>query len=1102
MKKIFSYLIVFVLAFACCSYFICDPVHAKKKGGNKSSSGGGGLALKLKARDGGTVVFGSVLNPKENEMKAKLPKKALRAIQDAGIDDLSIQITQLVKGEGDTSNIYTLNPSDSVDVFGKFLVINLLASLTDVAGSTYTAGALPEGKYDVTITAGDLTISGQFDYKPPVVVVGNVSSDAGCSGGTQQVTDLGGDPLGRTVALSNCSYFNEVQANRTTETTKSRKLLHQESSEEEVADAPVEDTTTEESVEESEIAISEAIVTTDEGTIEELSAPIELNPDLNGEVQFDINENTTDIVNNALGFVGDDIEFAKEVLKDEVKATSIEEIEGAINDIGDGDDAEFDPSCAGKFVAKLDEVSDNPSASELLEFGRKLIDSFTNGDLVGCTPSFIQKIINLVNSKGDDGLIAFAKQFIFHVEEMENEFEGGGPNPERICQELERGLSFLKECKGRFCPPPPCFPEGLRNVLGMTCPSVLALVPEAKCEAGPRACGLRPNPGFGPGPGGFGPGGPGGPGFGGDPFGGPGGPGFGGDPFGGPGGPGFGSTGFNGDPCHSDDPNVNGFTGPNGECVFEPVNEFGFGFKTNVKAQSIGGEEDCIEFKPPEPPSFCKPCATDDDCTGPKEADPNSSCQLPVIACVSITDFDGVEKKVCHLNGPPKDPFSCREFPNSPNPAIQCLGPPPPVDCNIGGGRFDKRCCGGGGFGPPGFGGFGFGPPPPGPGGFGGPGFFREANLSSRLAFQEAEDTTTEETTITEEPKAPICGDGVLDSGEACDDGNLSDGDGCSSLCQVETTVVVVEEPSTEEPSTEEPSTGGSGVDLSDPLEALCAALAEKGLIQDDPRCEPFIGKFGGEQPSGSQPTTPTTGGPGFGGQPGFGGGPKGMGGRPQPIDQCVRQIICSDVENNFGPGDFGTLRPETLDSAKLQCQEQSGGSTTDFPGGGATGGQFPGGGATGGQFPGGPGGFGDPFGGPGGFGGGPGPGGFGPGPSGPGGFGGPDIQSCIDSCGFDPACEEKCKLEAGTFGSNEFGSGGFGPPPPPGGNFGPGGFPPPGGSFGFGPQPPPPGGSFGTGSFVDCSKPEFAFAPECQGFGGQPPPPPDGGQPPPPPPQ
>ena len=36
--------------------------------------------------------------------------------------------------------------------------------------------------------------------------------------------------------------------------------------------------------------------------------------------------------------------------------------------------------------------------------------------------------------------------------------------------------------------------------------------------------------------------------------------------------------------------------------------------------------------------------------------------------------------------------------------------------------------------------------------------------------------------------EAPICGDGILDTGfgEQCDDGNFNSGDGCSDMCQVE----------------------------------------------------------------------------------------------------------------------------------------------------------------------------------------------------------------------------------------------------------------------------------------------------------------------------
>jgi cysteine-rich repeat protein len=37
-----------------------------------------------------------------------------------------------------------------------------------------------------------------------------------------------------------------------------------------------------------------------------------------------------------------------------------------------------------------------------------------------------------------------------------------------------------------------------------------------------------------------------------------------------------------------------------------------------------------------------------------------------------------------------------------------------------------------------------------------------------------------------DQPPPPVCGNGKLETGEACDDGNLTNGDGCSSTCTVE----------------------------------------------------------------------------------------------------------------------------------------------------------------------------------------------------------------------------------------------------------------------------------------------------------------------------
>ncbi|MBI3589872.1 MAG: hypothetical protein HY094_00645 [Candidatus Melainabacteria bacterium] len=725
MRKFLS--LICVVAFTLSMSFQYDAAYAGKK---KKPSGGSGNSITLKSRDNSNTVYGSVLNSKENEVRAKLTSKLLAAIRKTGLDNVSITLTKIAENEGDTSNIYTLNTSDSVDLFGKVLVINILSSLTDVAGSTYTAGALPSGTYELSITAGDVTAKGNIVYAPPTVVVGNVTGSNGtCSGGTQQVNSLAGQSVSRVVALSNCSYFNEVQARKaTSKKTKTKKLLNQ-TTDTMVGDATASDTTTTADAgsgnansQEPDIAISEAVT----GDGEVLAAPVELNPNENGKVQYDIDTNTTEAVNAAKQLLEDengnvDENQLKDALKGSVNPQAISSAESDIENIANGgpeDQFNFDPSCPGKLLAAIGDITQDSSNDQLLALGKKLVDALQNGDLAKCVPPFVGKIITEVQKQGDVGLIAFAKRFIFHINEMAN--NNNGPDPKEICAHLGDGLRALKDCKGSFCPPPPCFPQEMRDLLKQGCPDLLTLVPENKCQEGPRACGLNGPPG---GPGGF-PGGPGG-------F--PGGPGgFPGGPGGFPGGPG----GFPGGPTSGFPGGLSGFPGgPTSGFPGGPTSGFPTGPTTTTHAQVTGtqpgsqggnqGDQGCISFKPPEPPNFCAPCTTNDDCHGPKEQDPNAKCSLPKVACVSLTDFDGNPQKVCLLDGPPKNPFTCEEFPHPPDQRRQCFKPPQP-DCNIQVAsdgsitiptHFYRLCCGGGpgGPGPGGFGG-------PGPGGFGGPG--------------------------------------------------------------------------------------------------------------------------------------------------------------------------------------------------------------------------------------------------------------------------------------------------------------------------------------------------------------------------------------------
>ena len=44
----------------------------------------------------------------------------------------------------------------------------------------------------------------------------------------------------------------------------------------------------------------------------------------------------------------------------------------------------------------------------------------------------------------------------------------------------------------------------------------------------------------------------------------------------------------------------------------------------------------------------------------------------------------------------------------------------------------------------------------------------------------------TEDPVMDDGTTEPVCGDGVVDTGEECDDGNTDDGDGCDSTCLTE----------------------------------------------------------------------------------------------------------------------------------------------------------------------------------------------------------------------------------------------------------------------------------------------------------------------------
>jgi cysteine-rich repeat protein len=91
-------------------------------------------------------------------------------------------------------------------------------------------------------------------------------------------------------------------------------------------------------------------------------------------------------------------------------------------------------------------------------------------------------------------------------------------------------------------------------------------------------------------------------------------------------------------------------------------------------------------------------------------------------------------------------------------------------------------------------------------------------------------------------PPDPVCGNGVIESGEGCDDGDASSGDGCSSSCQIESGWTCSGEPSDCNPIT----SGG--------MEYRCAELG------DNCRCnEPLRGDYTIHDTNYVEATNPTS---------------------------------------------------------------------------------------------------------------------------------------------------------------------------------------------------------------------------------------------------
>src|SRR3989338_3129137 len=219
-----KFLFMFLVIASVGLFFTCSTeVYAKKKKESASQT------LKVLSNDGETTIYGSVLNPNDDEVNILLSKQLLSKIRKAGLSKLTVNLT----ADLDSTKTYTV-PNDALAIqrkkvgskTSKYLVISLF-NLTTQSGITVSPSSLPADDYKLKITGTSLDVTtDDFNYQTPVLIVGNVDSESGLV----SVEDLGGDKISeRTVAINpNGSFFTEVRAKNINENTRVRRYIRKQ----------------------------------------------------------------------------------------------------------------------------------------------------------------------------------------------------------------------------------------------------------------------------------------------------------------------------------------------------------------------------------------------------------------------------------------------------------------------------------------------------------------------------------------------------------------------------------------------------------------------------------------------------------------------------------------------------------------------------------------------------------------------------------------------------------------------------------------------------------------------------------------------------------
>lgn len=385
MKKLLTHLVFLLLGISLCLSLLSSEAIAAKKSKKDSSAQ---ELLKVINNSGETVVYGSVLSPKEDEVNINLSKKVLKKIRTVGIENLSISLTSSL----DSTKTY-LVPSDAINLgrkkinetSGKYLIISIF-NLSTPSGITISPSSLPAGNYKLRVQGKDLDITTDaFNYQTPALIVGTVDSN---TTGLVTVEDLQGNNIsGRTVTTNpNGTFFTEVRANKINNNTKARKHLKSQ------VDNNEENNTgnTEQIIEEIDTGIVHVVTDQDLLAI----TPLDNDPENNAALAdkpLEVNESSTLTANLAM----ENEELAAEVAKDKLEELeSSDEDSDEFSDEFNGNDFTCDIGDIGQFA---DKCPDSEEDTEIFaSIGAQFKEFVKNADCSFPEFRLIKKIIPLL----------------------------------------------------------------------------------------------------------------------------------------------------------------------------------------------------------------------------------------------------------------------------------------------------------------------------------------------------------------------------------------------------------------------------------------------------------------------------------------------------------------------------------------------------------------------------------------------------------------------------------------------------------------------------------------------------------------------------------